>query len=321
MSVVASVRRYATGEGTRAIVLAFVLLLLLLPQVTPGYFTGVMTTAIIFGLFAVAVDIALGYAGLVTLAPAAFFGFGAYSVAKVVVDYGGSFWHGLALSPVLAVVVAILVGYVPIKKRIGPVYFALFTMAFGVIVYDFISVTTWLTGGTNGLGYVSPPSLFGLSLAGPQSYYYFVLVLVGAVTLGLYLLLRSDYGLVLHAIHQNDRRMRFLGYDTDQEKLLAWVISAAVSAVAGALYVGDVGIASPSMASFTLTGEVIIWVILGGSGTFAGPFLAAFLLTPIRNTLGDVWAEGYFLILGLMFIFFIFTIPDGLMGLVRGDEE
>lgn len=314
-------RQYLTDGNNRWIGVLFVLALLVLPMVSQEYFVGIVTKAVIFGLFAISVDIALGYTGLITLAPAAFFGIGAYSVAKVVVDYDASYWLGFPIAIIVAAIVAVLIGYVPIKRRIGEVYFVLFTMAFGVIVYDFTFVTTSFTGGSNGLAYVSPPTLFGVNLAETIPFYYFSLFVVGILVVGLYLLLRSDYGRILHASRQNELRMRYLGYDTDREKLLAWIISATVSSIAGAVYVGTIGVASPSLMEFALTGEVIIWVVVGGAGTFVGPFIAAFVLSLLENYLGSVWAEGYLIVLGVLFVAFIFLLPEGIMGRLQQGED
>jgi ABC-type branched-subunit amino acid transport system permease subunit len=210
------------------------LLVLAFPFLLPSQ-TGLATEALIFGLFAISVDIALGYGGLLTLAPAAFFGLGSYSVAKVVVDYDQSFWLGFPLAIVLAIVLAFAVGYIPIKRRIGHIYFVLFTLAFGAIVHDFTFVTTWLTGGSDGLGFFSPPDLFGINLGGQIPYYYFTLGLVAVVGFATYVLMKSDYGDVLHATRQNQLRMRYLGYDTARELMIAWIISDGLSGFAGAV--------------------------------------------------------------------------------------
>lgn len=317
---VTEVRRFFESEPRRLLLPLFGAVILFLPIVSPNS-SSVATQALLFGLFAISVDIALGYTGLLTLAPAAFFGLGAYSLAKVVVDYDASFWLGFPVAAVVAVAVAFPIGYVPIKRRIGQVYFALFTLAFGAITHDFVSVATEVTGGTNGLGFFSAPTVFGVDLSEPLFYHYFALVLVAVIATVLYALLRVDYGDILYATRQNELRMRYLGYDTDREKLIAWLISAVVSAIAGAAYVGMVGIASPSLVTFALTGEVIIWVIVGGSGTFVGPFAAAYLLTFVRDNLDNVWLEGYQLLLGLLFVVFVFLLPDGIVGLIGRDDE
>lgn len=295
----------------------FILALVLLPPITESYLVSIITKAIIYGLFAISLDIALGYTGLFTLAPAAFFGIGAYSVAKVTVDYGLSYWLGFPVAIVVAAVVALVLGYGPIKRRIGIVYFVLFTLAFGVIVHDVTYVTTSFTGGGNGIGYFSPPTLFGIDLAQTVPYYYFTLVVVGVIAGGLYLLLRSDWGLILHATRQNELRMRYLGYDTDREKLVAWILSAVTSSLAGAIFVGTSGLAAPVMMSFSLTGEVTIWTVVGGTGTFIGPFIAGFVLFIMKTYLGTFWPEGYLIILGILFVAFVFLLPEGVMGAFR----
>lgn len=307
------VRRYLGQDYCRILIPIIAFGFIVLPFASPSN-VDIATQALLFGLFAISVDIALGYTGLLTLAPAAFFGIGAYSLAKVVVDYDASFWLGFPVAIIIAAVIALIIGYVPIKRRIGAVYFALFTLAFGVVMYDFTYVTTSFTGGSNGLAFVSPPTVFGINLADTVAYYYFSLLVVAVVASALYLLLRSDYGDILHATRQNELRMRYLGYDTDREKLIAWMLSSVVSAIAGAVYVGTVGIASPSLMSFALTGEVIIWVVVGGTGTLVGPFIAAFALTFIEDSLGSLWTEGYLIVLGTLFVVFIFLFPEGIMG-------
>jgi ABC-type branched-subunit amino acid transport system permease subunit len=313
------VREFARGLPRRPLLAVGVLLLLAVPFLFPSQ-SDLATEALIFGLFAISVDLVLGYAGLLTLAPAAFFGLGAYTVAKLIVDYGQSFWLGFPLAIVLALIMAFIVGYVPIKRRIGNVYFVLFTLAFGAIVHDLTYVTTWLTGGSDGLGFFSPPEVFGLDLGGNTEYYYFTLFLVAVLGYGLYVLIKSDYGDILHATRQNELRMRYLGYDTNRELMIAWLVSAALSAFAGAVYVGSVGIASPSLVSFALTGDVIIWIIVGGTGTLLGPFAAAVGLIFTQELLQNIWQGGYRLLLGLLFVVFVFVLPDGLMGLLRGEE-
>jgi len=312
-------REFVRGRARRPLFVFGALLLLSVPILAPSQ-SSLATEALIFGLFAISVDVVLGYAGLLTLAPAAFFGLGAYSVAKVVVDYGQSFWLGFPVAVVLAIVMAVIVGYVPIKRRIGDVYFVLFTLAFGAIAYDFTFVTTSVTGGSDGLGFFSPPDVFGLDLGGSTPYYYFTLLVVAVFGIGLYVLIKSDYGDVLQATRQNELRMRYLGYDTNRELMIAWVVSAVVSALAGAVYVGSIGIASPSLISFALTGDVIIWIIVGGTGTLLGPFAAAIGLVFMQEVLQSIWLEGYRLLLGLLFVIFVFALPDGIMGFIRGKE-
>lgn len=315
---VESLRKYIQQRSThRMLYVVGLATLLLAPLVSGRYYTGVLTEAIIFGLLAVSIDLALGYAGLLTLAPAAFFGIGAYSVAKGMVTYGQSFWLGLVLALIVAALFSVVVAYVPIKQRMRGVYFALFTMAFGVVAYDFTYTTTSFTGGSNGLGYVSPPTVAGINLSGTIPYYYFSLFVTVLTIAGVTAVLRSDYGLILNAIRQNEQRMEYLGYNTDRETLLAWVGSCLISSLSGALYVGLIGIAAPTMMSFHLTGETLVWVVVGGLGSLIGPFLAGFGLTVLESALSSVWAESYLLLLGILFVTFVFLFPSGIVGFFK----
>lgn len=309
------VEALADGDRTvQAVSGASLVLAILLPLVTSNFVTGLLTEALILGLFAVSVNIALGYAGLITLAPAFFFGLGAYGVAISMVDHGASFWTGLVVALVLSVIFAVVIGWAPIKRAIGPAYFAMFTLAVGVIGFDFTSISTSITGGTNGKGYVSLPEVLGINFGDSAVYYYFVLAVTILVLLGVYRLLNSDYGLILHAIRQGEHRMRYLGYETTREKFNAWLISCVISTLTGALFVGHLGLAAPSLMSFDLTGEVLIWVVIGGIGTIAGPFVAGFALTIVEHYLGSLWTEGYLILIGILFVSFVFLLPEGIVG-------
>jgi ABC-type branched-subunit amino acid transport system permease subunit len=294
---------------------------LLAPLFIAPFYVGILTKAIIFGMFAVSVDIALGYSGLITLGPAAFFGIGAYSVAKVMVDFGGSFSSGVVLGILLAGIVAFLIGYPSIRLDISGAYFVLFTLAFGVIVYDFTTTASAITGGSNGLGYVSLPTVVVFDLSDRITYYYFVTLLGVLVLAPFYLLLKSDYGTILKGIRQNKRRMRAMGYNTRRELLIAWILSCSLSAFAGALYVGTIGLASPDLVSFGLTGEVLIWVIIGGVGTFIGPFIAGVGFVIFESALRTVFPELYLGIIGLIFVIFVFVLPEGLFGFFLDRRE
>lgn len=309
------------SRAVQAVSAGSLLLAILLPIVASNFATGLLTEALVFGLFAVSVNIALGYAGLITLAPAFFFGLGAYGVAISMVDHGASFWFGLVVAIVLSVIFAVVIGWAPIKRGIGPAYFAMFTLAVGVIGFNITFIATSVTGGSNGKGYVSPPELLGINFGDSTAYYYFVLALTILVLLGVYKLLNSDYGLILHAIRQGEHRMRYLGYETTREKFNAWLISCVISTLSGALYVGHLGLAAPSLMSFDLTGEVLIWVVVGGLGTIAGPFVAGFALTIVEHYLGSFWAEGYLILIGILFVSFVFLLPEGIVGYLYSRYE
>lgn len=311
-----------TGKRMKVVIIcAGALVALVVPFVTNDFVTRLLIEGILFGLFAVAVNIALGYSGLITLAPAFFFGLGAYGVAIATVDHGVSFWIGIVIALVVSAVFAIVIGWGPIRRGIGPAYFAMFTLAVGVIGYEFTYVTTWLTGGSNGMGYVAPPQLFGVDFGDPLIYYFFVLVVTTLIMAGIYRLLNSDYGLILHAIRQSEHRMRYLGYATRKQKFTAWFLSCVLSSLVGALYVGQLGLAAPALMSFDLTGEVLIWVVVGGIGTMAGPFIAGFGLTLLEHYLGSMWVEGYLILLGIIFVSFVFFLPEGIVGFIFQRNE
>lgn len=290
-----------------AVVLAIV------PSVASEYWVGLLTQILIFGLLALSADLLLGHAGLFSLCHAAFFAVSAYTVAILQTRYGVSTipaaLAGLCAGTLLAAVFASAV-------RTRGVYFILITLAFGYIVWGVAHRWASFTGGDNGVTNVPPFMLGSMQIATKTHYYYFVLVVL-AVALGLYrILTTSPFGLALRGIKSSETRMRSLGYRVGAHLYVAFVISGFYASLAGVLYIYFNRFVNPVAAGFPYSVEAILMAIIGGTGTIFGPFIGSGIILILRN-----WVSGFFhyytAVLGLIFIATVLWAPNGVMGLIK----
>jgi branched-chain amino acid transport system permease protein len=285
------------------------LLLAAAPFVLLPYPLTLLTLALVFGLFAFGLDLAWGRAGVVSIGHAAFFGLGAYGSAiaaarEVPMVLGG------AAGVVLAALVALAVGLAGLGRRSLPSTMAVLTLALTLAMSQGARSWTSLTNGTNGLVVFSGSGVVG-------TYYRtaaIVLVTVGVVW---FVILRGALGRRFVAIRMNQQRAEHLGIDPRRTKIVAFVISAAVSALAGAVAAPVIGLVSPSAAGIVMSTEVLVWLAVGGLGTISGAFLGAGLVTIGDQLLGDVLGSWYLLMMGVVFLLVVRFAPEGLVGLVR----
>jgi ABC-type branched-subunit amino acid transport system ATPase component/ABC-type branched-subunit amino acid transport system permease subunit len=273
-----------------------------------------MTTAtdvVVFALAVMGLNILVGWTGLVSFGHGAWFGIGAYAAALLQRHYLPG---GMVLPAIGAMVIVALLSLVAgalILRRRG-VYFSLLTMAFTAMLFSISFRWTDLTGGENGLGNV----VRWESLNNPNSYY----MVVGAVALlvlfGLWRLRRSPVGTVLVAIRENEGRAGFIGYDTNRYKLLAFVLSASITGLAGVLSVYNHRFASADPINIAFSGELLAMVVIGGMRSFLGPALGALFFILFREFL-SIYTANWLLVFGLLFVSFIVFSPDGLIGIGR----
>jgi len=281
------------------------------------FYLNIGTTALILGLFALSVDILMGYTGLVPLGPAAFFGLGAYAGALTLLRLANSIWLAMAVTLALSAVVALIIGYLIIRAR--GVYFAFLTLAFAGMFYELAFRWQSLTGGSDGLTGVPDPAIgippYTVSLGNPYAIFYFTLAVVILVYYLCVRLVNSPFGHVLQAIRDNEERVEFLGYNVRFFKLRAFVASGIVGGLAGMLFSLHRFI-DPIVFHWFTSAESLVMVLLGGMGTLFGPIIgaAAYLLT--RDVISS-YTEHWRLILGVIFVGFVIFFPGGLVGLFR----
>ncbi len=296
--------------GATSVVLALV------PWVLARYQLSILTDVLIFGLFALSLDLILGYTGMVSFGHAAYFGLGAYGSALVLIHFEQPVPVALLAGALLAGVIAVPVGW--FSTRATGIYFAMLTLAFAQLLYTVAYKWRDLTGGSDGIAGVPKTTLFwnGPSLASPRAFYSVVaVVLVLSITI-CWALMRSPFGRALQAIRENERRFIALGRDPRPFKVVVFVIAAAFAGLAGALFAPFRGFASPEVMFWVLSGQGLMMVITGGIGTLIGPVVGAVVFILIQEILSS-YTEHWMIFTGAIFVLMVIFLPGGLVGTAR----
>ena len=283
-------------------------LFLALPFLTP--YQALATEMIIFAIFAIGYDIIFGYTGLLSFGHAMFFGVGAYGMGLVLTRWTPSLFLGFLVSIVLALLLALVVGFLSIRRR--GIYFVMVTLAFCQMLYFIAFKWTSLTGGDNGLHGVPRPLIGPFDLNSETVYYYFVLAIFGLCVLLAFRIVNSPFGKVLQSLRQNEDRARSIGYNTDNFKIISFMISGLFSALAGGLYAVHLNFVPLDSLSISTSGDIVIMTLVGGAGTLYGPIFGAMLIVYMRNLL-SAWFENWNLLMGLLFICCVLTLRKGIL--------
>jgi branched-chain amino acid transport system permease protein len=275
------------------------------------FYLRLATEALIFGGLALSVDLLLGRTGLLPLGQALFFGLGAYVSALVLKHVAPSFWLALAVATAAAALAGLVGGLIAIRSK--GVYFALISFGLAQVVSKAVYNTRAL-GASDGLIGVPPAQVLGsLTTAAPQGFFFIVLGMIFAVWALLSLLMDTPFGRQLAAVRGNEQRLAFIGADPWRVKLAVFVLAAMIAGASGALYPMLRGFVSPELMFFQVSGNAVINVIVGGTGTLIGPVLGASLLTALRSIIGS-WTEHHHIIIGLLFVVVVIMAPRGLVG-------
>jgi len=267
---------------------------------------------LLFGAVAMSLDLLMGYTGLVSFGHAAFFGLGAYATAVLLERGVLSLWLCLGLAIVLVGIYALVVSYFSTARR--GIYFALLTLVFAEVVYTFFRYTQTF-GGSDGIqGVPALEVLPGVAIDSPMRNYYLVVVYLALAYTACRVLVASHFGRVLVAIRENEDRARFLGYNVQRYKMAACMISALLTGVAGALYPGRSGFATPDLLLWTVSGEFLIMVMIGGLGTLAGPVIGGAFFILLQEKVSS-YVDWYFIVVGLVLVVIVLFMPKGLLGL------
>lgn len=304
--------------GMRRLLLAALVatVMLIAPPYMTSYLRSILILGVIYAVLAMGLNLLMGYVGLDSLGQAAFFGTAAYGLGLLTARGGLNWIVGAAVGLATATVVAAVFGLVAV--RLKGLYFLLITLALGQVLWG--AALRWgdLTGGWNGLRGVPLPTD---AIAPSTRFYYFVLTIAALVGAGLYLIVRSPFGLVLKGIRERELRSTTLGYVTYRHKYVAFVIAGFVAGIAGVLNATYNGFVSPGDLSLERSFDVMLMVILGGTGTFSGPIIGALAVTALRYLL-SVYIESYWLIvLGLVYIAATVWLPNGIVGLLPGSRS
>jgi branched-chain amino acid transport system permease protein len=290
-----------------------VVALALFPLTAGNYPVKLLQEILIWGIFAMSLDLLMGYAGMVSFGHSAYFGIGGY-VAALALTQSPGLVSALVLPALAAGLAALVIGFFSI--RVSGVYFIMLTLAFSQMFHAYTFQVSWL-GAEDGLVGIPRPVVPGWDVSSLRGFHGYLLTLVALSALVLWRIVRSPFGHVLRGIHENEARMEAVGYAVDRYKLVAFVIAGVFAGLAGSLYAQFNGSITPDAFFWTTSGEALLMVIIGGTGTLGGPVLgaAAFILL---QSLVSTYTERWMLILGVTFILFVLFAPGGIVGALRG---
>ena len=264
-----------------------------------------------WALFAVAVDLLLGYAGLLSFGHAAFWGTSAYTAGLVAAKTGAPFPVAVLAGAALAAVLAVPIGYLAVRRT--GIYFAMVTLAFAQMIYFIANEWDSVTGGDNGLQDV-PRTLFGVDLSDPYYFYYWMIPLVALGLFAAWRIVHSPFGRVLVAIRDNPTRARSLGYSVHRYKITVFVLSAAIAGLGGGLYAMSHQFVTLDTLRWTTSGQAVVLVVLGGIGTLWGGAVASGFVLRLQDYLSLHHFAAPDLILGSVFVLVVLVFRRGVWG-------
>jgi len=323
----------ANRVAVAALVVA-VAALALLPLIAEKFYVQLFAKIMIMAIFAMSLDLLLGYTGLVSFGHAAFYGAAGYALALLTPQYqAANFWTSFPLAVASSALLALVIGFFVVRTR--GVYFIMVTLAFAQMMF-FLFFDTKIAGGSDGVYIdVRPVAKIGdwqpFSLDSFVHVYYLVLACLVLTFLLLRMVLRSPFGRVLVGIRVNEHRMLSLGYPAFRYKLACFVIAGAIAGIAGYLSAVQFGVVNPEMLGWHLSAAVMMMVILGGMGTLIGPVIGAAIwmllelgLQSLPQALGVDFGKHWQLFMGGFIVFAALLLPKGLVGLAdwvhRGRE-
>jgi len=330
--------------GVFAIVFVVALPIANIAGLVSDYYLNLFGKYLALAILALGMDLLWGYAGILSLGQAIFFGIGAYAIRMFMMLEGGGkgvygepvpdfmiwnqvyqlpwFWKPFRYLPVavagavlLPALLAVLIGLLTFRRKLRGTYFAILTQAIAFAVWLTINRNEMKLGGTNGL--TDFKSVLGFSLSGPATQRALYVVTAAVLMIAFALsrrLVRSKTGLVLQAIRDNERRLEFLGYNTASFKIFVFGVAGGLAGLAGLLYAPQVGIITPSQVGVLPSLEIVIWVAFGGRGTLWGALLGAISINWLRSVLTGTYPKLWPIILGGLFVTVVLLFPDGLMG-------
>lgn len=339
------------GIPTRLLITGGIILLILivLPLVAGEFQTNLMGKLLLFGVLGISLDLVWGFTGILSFAHGVFFALGGYAMAYYLKlnlsasanTYGGELpdfmvWNGLKelpwfiaplkIFPIAAIAMvavpaafAYVIGWFIFRSKVSGVYITIITLAISSALTTFFVSQQAYTGGTNGITDVAQLSMFGVKVP-PLGTYYMILAFTTFVVIASWWLTRSNFGLILRSIKENEKRISYLGYDVAAFKIFVWTLSAGIAGIAGGLFVPLNKFISPVYLAVAFGTQVVIWVAVGGRGTIFGPLLAAVLLGQIQNRVDRI-TQDWQLFVGIILLLVVLFLPDGLMSLLPKQSE
>ena len=292
-----------------ALVAALAVLVALPLWIGNGYYINILSQVLIYAVFALGLNVLVGYAGLVSLGHAGLFGVAAYAAAWLVAAGWG---HLPAALVAILLIVLTSAAVAALSLRASGIGFLMITLAIGQILWGMAYRWIDLTGGDNGINVSSRPAPFGLSLALATPFYYFTLFVFLIAVLSMAVLVASPFGASLKGTRDQPRRMTALGYNVWLIRFLAFLFSGFCSGVAGVLFCYYNQFVSPGVLSLGSSAEALLMVISGGTGTLFGPVAGAALVIAMKNV-ASAYIERWNFVLGAIFVAIVIFMPEGLV--------
>jgi branched-chain amino acid transport system permease protein len=301
----------ATAGLLRHQVVAFVVMVAFFVAAPYFVYPVFLMKALCFGLFACAFNLLIGYVGLLSFGHAAFLGSAGYASAHAAKVWGVPPELAIVFGTAAGAAMGVLIGALAIRSR--GIYFANITLAFAQMVF-FFSLQAKFTGGEDGIQAVPRGRLFGVfDLGSTMTMYWVVLAIFVIGFLVIYRAIHSPFGQVLKAIRENEPRAVSLGYRPEQYKLIAFVLSAALSGLAGGTKAIVFQLASLTDVHWTMSGEVVLMTLLGGMGTVFGPVVGAFIIIMLENALSQL-GDWLTVVQGMIFVVCVLVFRRGVVG-------
>ena len=298
-------------DGHRILLATGIMAALLAVAPFVGVYPVFLMKALCFALFACAFNLLLGFGGLLSFGHAMFLGTAGYVSAYAAKGWGLPPEFAILLGTAASALLGLVVGALAIRRQ--GIYFAMITLAIAQMVY-FFYLQTPFTHGEDGIQSVPRGRLFGfIDLSSTMTMYYVVLAIFLAAFLLIYRVINSPFGQVLKAIRENEPRAISLGYDADRYKLLAFVLSATLAGLAGAVKAIVFQLASLTDVHWSMSGEVVLMVLLGGMGTIFGPVAGAFVIIALENYLAP-FGQWVTIITGVIFVVCVLAFRRGIVG-------
>lgn len=287
--------------------------LAILPWLLPS--KALAVNVLVYGLLSVGYNLLFGYTGLLSFGHAALFGAGAYVVGIAIGHFGLSWLSALALGVLAGGAMALAIGALSIRTR--GIYFSMVTLALAQLVYYVaLQASSW-TGGENGLRGFTVPSIgaFGwkLNFLDPVNKYYVLMIFASLALWFVSRILNSPFGAAIEAIRENETRARACGYDVERTKLLAFVLSGLICGLAGAMMALHLTIVPLDTLHYQTSGLAVMMTMLGGAGSFFGPFAGALVFLLLEDVL-SLWMQHWQIVVGSIFVLFVLFLPKGLWG-------
>ncbi len=292
-----------------------IILIILAPLFLSNFLVVFLTEMLIMILFAISFNLLFGYTGLLSFGHAAFFSIGSYVTGLILLHIYPSIPLAFLIGVIAATLAACIIGYFCV--RLDEIYFAMLTLAFGMMVHTIVWKWDRLTGGADGLVNIPRPPLnfllFQVDLSSIASYYYFTLILVAISLYILWVIVNSHFGLALKAIRENSDRIQFVGINVRRYRLISFVISGFFCGLAGAIFGPFLKSITPSIAFWTKSAEPVFMSLLGGTKIFLAPAVGSVIFMYLKEIISG-YTELWMIYLGAILIGFVLFLPGGIVG-------